>query len=432
LAEPLSGNLWDATARERFRAEALVGDVSADALVVGGGCTGLSAALHLAEGGCRIVVLEAAEPGWGASGRAGGEVLPGLKIDPDAMEERFGEVRGRRLADWSGAAPQLVFGLIECYGIACAPERNGWVQAAFTRREMTLLEGRCRQWAARGAPVELLDRARAAAMLGTRPGLYLGAWLDRRGGSIHPGDYVRGLARVAAGLGVRIVGGARVDRLDFRDGLWTAESGGGVRARAPQVVVATNAYSGGLVRGLCRSIVAVRASQAASAPLSPEQCAVVLPGRQVASDRRRLLVSFRLTPDNRLMIGGPGGTHGATGDALRRNASRTAEELFGPIGDLAWEFGWSGCVALTTGTLPHIHEPEPGLHVALGYNGRGLALATAVGKLVAERVGGRPGTELELPATPLRPIPLHFLASPALSVGQSLLLGLDKVERRIR
>jgi glycine/D-amino acid oxidase-like deaminating enzyme len=145
-----------------------------------------------------------------------------------------------------------------------------------------------------------------------------------------------------------------------------------------------------------------------------------------------MLVSFRLTPDNRLTIGGPGGTHGATGDALRRNALRTAEELFGPIGDLAWEFGWSGCVALTTDTLPHIHEPEPGLHVAIGYNGRGLALATAVGKLVAERVGGRPGTELELPATPLRPIPLHFLASPALSVGQSLLLGLDKVERRIR
>jgi glycine/D-amino acid oxidase-like deaminating enzyme len=425
------GNLWPATAVERTRSERLADDVATDVAVIGAGLTGLSAALHLAEAGRDVAVIEAAEPGWGASGRAGGQVLPGLKIDPEEMERRLGATRGRRLADWAGGAAALVFALIERHAIACHPERRGWTQAAYTRRQMSTLENRCRQWAERGADVELLDRPALADMLGTPPELYLGGWIDRRGGSIHPLDFARGLANAAIRHGARVYCRARARALESTGGGWTVTCESGARVSANTVIVATNAYSGDLVPGLRRSLVAVQASQAASEPLDADRLAVILPGRQVASDRRRMLISFRISPDDRLLIGGPGGTGEATGAALVRNADRTAAELFGHVGRFSWAFAWAGCVALTTDTLPHLHEPEPGLHVALGYNGRGLALATAAGRALAERTSGRAADDLALPVTPVRPIRLHRLAPPVVSAGQRVLKVLDQLERRI-
>lgn len=198
-----------------------------------------------------------------------------------------------------------------------------------------------------------------------------------------------------------------------------------------QVVVATNAYCRGLVDGLARSVVAVPASQAGTRPLPPVLLEEILPGREVASDRRRMLVSFRITPGGRLLLGGPGGTGEALGQHLQAKAARSARELFGHLGPFEWEYGWSGQVALTTGPAPHLHEPAPGLHVALGFNGQGLALGTALGKLVAERVNGRAADSFAVPVTPVRRIPLARLAPAAAMAGERLLDTLDRLERNI-
>jgi glycine/D-amino acid oxidase-like deaminating enzyme len=175
----------------------------------------------------------------------------------------------------------------------------------------------------------------------------------------------------------------------------------------------------------------VPASQVASEPLDADRLAAILPGRQVASDRRRMLVSFRISPDGRLLLGGPGGTGEAAGAAIFRHAARAHAQLFGHLGALRWAFGWSGRIALTADSLPHIHEPAPGLHVALGYNGRGLALSTATGKVLAGRVGGRPAGSLPLPVTAISPLWFHALARPTVHHGQRVLRSVDELERML-
>ncbi|WP_157961956.1 NAD(P)/FAD-dependent oxidoreductase [Acuticoccus kandeliae] len=424
-------SFWHATATGTVSAARLHGDLAVDVAVIGGGITGLSAALHLAEAGASVAVVDAEAIAWGASGRAGGEVLPGLKLDPEGMVRRFGEARGERLAAWAGATTDLVFDLVARHGIDCHARRTGWLQAAYTNGEMKTLEARCRQWQARGAPVEILDREETAKRLGTPPSLYVGAWLDGRGGGIHPLDYTRGLACAAAKVGARLFEKTLARRLVEADGAWRVECDGGTVA-ADAVIVATNGYTGDLVPGLRRTLIPMRASQAVSAPLDTAAAEAILPAGHVASDRRRLLISFRLSHDGRLILGGPGGTREATGEALLRNAAAAAEGLFGEHGRrLSWDYGWSGQIALTRDFIPHLHEPRPGLLAALGYNGRGIALATALGKLAAERIGGRPAEDLPLPLSEIRPIPLHGLSEPALAVGEAFMGVLDRAERTL-
>ncbi|MBW2541523.1 MAG: FAD-dependent oxidoreductase, partial [Deltaproteobacteria bacterium] len=147
----LPDSLWAATAPPAPVCPPLSGDRSAELCVVGGGFTGLSAAYHAAEAGAEVVLVEAAEPGWGAAGRNGGQVIPGLKLDPDDVERRFGAERGRRMVDFSASAPDLVFDLVAKHGIDCGARRKGWIQAVHGHAALPLVEDRVRQWRARGA-----------------------------------------------------------------------------------------------------------------------------------------------------------------------------------------------------------------------------------------------------------------------------------------
>src|SRR5712692_6636485 len=136
----------------------------ADVVVVGAGYTGLSAALHLAERGAEVVVLDAAEPGWGASGRNGGQIIPGLKDDPDELERKFGPETGQRMWRISGGAADFVFELIARHKISCQAQQAGWISAAPNASAVGVLRARVDQWRRRGAPVELLDRQRVAEL----------------------------------------------------------------------------------------------------------------------------------------------------------------------------------------------------------------------------------------------------------------------------
>jgi len=160
----------------------LEGDRRADVAVVGAGYTGLSAALHLAERGVDVVVLDAAEPGWGGSGRNGGQVIPGLKHEPDELEHKFGPETGRRMWQISGGAADFVFELIARHKISCHAQACGWIGAAPHEAALSSLRSRTEQWQRRGAPVELLDRQRIAELTGTT--CYVGGMLDRRAGAL--------------------------------------------------------------------------------------------------------------------------------------------------------------------------------------------------------------------------------------------------------
>lgn len=369
LGEPLNmpTSLWSTTAQAGPTSEHLVGNEVADVIIVGAGFTGLTAAIHLAEAGLSCVVLEAAEPGWGASGRNNGQVIAGLKQDPEVIEDLYPGEQGRKLVQFGSHAPAEVWKLVERHSISCAPNHQGWIQPAYTAAGTEAVRLRHAAWRQRGVDVQLLEGTYLHQLLGTTK--YNLGWLDPRGGSVQPLSYARGLAKVAAALGVRVFGSAKVDDLCACTGKWTA-SVGRHKVTGRHVLVATGAYADQLVPKLRTSFVPVRTAQVATRPLSEAMRQVILPNGHVSSDTRQLLTSFRLSPDGRLVMGGSGATAGLDHSAIVPYLHKAGQELFGHLGRLEWEFQWSGYFAVTTDHLPHVHEPERNLHISVGCNGR--------------------------------------------------------------
>jgi glycine/D-amino acid oxidase-like deaminating enzyme len=396
-------SLWQATAAPSPAWPALAGAQRAEAVVVGAGYTGLSAALHLAEAGRDVVVIDFHAPGWGASGRNGGQVIAGLKHDPDTLEAMFGEA-GAAMASWAGSSPDLVFDLIRRHGIDCDAVRTGWLQLAVSEATMRVATSRASQWQARGAPASVLDSKEAARLSGSA--LYVGGWLDRRGGTLHPLAYARGLANAASAQGARIFAASPAVRLRRAGHGWQVDTPRG-SVTAPTVILATNAYTGTLHDALRRSLVAVPSCQIASEPLPEPLRRMILPERQSASDMRRLLRYFRLDAQGRLLMG----TRGAFGDvpphAAIRHHLAALRDIFPEAAKLAFPYRWSGLVAMTRDHMPHLHEPAPGLLAGVGYNGRGVAMATSMGKLLAGRVAGACPGEPGLPVTSVSPLRFH-------------------------
>lgn len=412
-AESHARSLWSATAREpALAAVALAGERDVDLAVIGGGFMGCSAALSAAEGGASVALLEAKTVGWGASGRNGGQVIPGLKYDPSEMRARWGEAAGRRLTDAVGGAADMVFDRVRRHAIACEAKRGGWIQAAHAAPALARVQRRARDWEAEGAPVELLDADRIRMLTGTRA--YLGGWIDRRAGTLHPLSYVRGLARAAREAGAVLHETSPVTGLE-RDGeRWRLQTpGGSLRARA--VILATDAYSGPLVPWLPRSMLLVQSAQVATEPLSPNLQAHVMPEGRGASETRRLAFYFRLSPDGRLMFGGRGAIGDAENPGFTRALIAAMRRTFPEAADVPVAYRWSGQIGLTLDGLPRVHEPAPDLHVGFGYNGRGVAMATLMGSwLAAKALRGIPPP---LPISPPAPIRWHGLRKPALYSG---------------
>jgi glycine/D-amino acid oxidase-like deaminating enzyme len=399
------GSLWAATAKPAPETPPLRESNRADVAIIGGGYTGLSAALHLARGGTEVVLLDAGEPAGAASGLNGGQVIPGLKQDPDELVSLFGPEAGERLVDFVGGTAERVFGLIEEHAIACDAVRNGWLQPVHSTAALTMVKRRVEQWQKRGAPVELVDRASTAELLGTDR--YLASGLDGRAGGLHPLDYGRGLVRAALARGAQIFGRSRAVSLVQKSGGFRIVSDGGPEVFATRVLLCTNAYTDDLWPGLRRTVIAANSFQVATAPLPEELSRSILPRGQVASDTRRLLKYFRRDAVGRLLVGGRGPFREPQGPEDFSHVRKAALELFPRIAGIDFEHHWSGRVALTRDHLPHLHEPVPGLTVCLGYNGRGVALATSMGIALANHFLA--GAALPFPCLPMRPFPFHGL-----------------------
>lgn len=398
-------SLWALTAPPLMGCAALDEDVEADVVIVGGGFLGLSAAITLREAGRSVAVIDAVEPGWGASGRNNGQVIPGFKWDPDELKAHLGDADGERLAAFGGSAADAVFDLIDKYRIDCSPVRKGWIQPASAEAGVRTIERRHAQWASRGAPVQMLAPQALPGLLGTS--FFRAGWIDHRGGSINPLAYARGMARTACALGARVYIRTQATSIECEGKGWIVRCGGGRRLKAAHVIVATAAYADGLVPGLRRSIIPVRTAQVATAPLPARMLEAILPRRQVASDTRRLLTSFRISPDDRLVMGGSGATAGLDHTAVVARLHASAGQLFGHLGPLPWEFAWSGYFAVTKDHIPHIHESRDGVICALGCNGRGIAVSTAIGMLLARRAMGMPVQAMPIKPTPMKPFLFH-------------------------
>jgi glycine/D-amino acid oxidase-like deaminating enzyme len=272
--------------------------------------------------------------------------------------------------------------------------------------------------------VRLAERAETAELLGTAR--YRGALLDDRAGALNPLAYARGLAGAAQRLGARISGGTRVRALSRESGRWKLSAGSGT-VTAGTVLLCTNGYTDGLWPGLAREIIPIHSLQVATEPLGEDVRRSILPRGHVVSDTQRILLYFRLDDDGRLVMGGRGSLGETNRDGLYRFVEDAARRLFPQIGTPRWQYRWAGKVALTADHLPRVHELAPGLHACLGYNGRGVAMATALGRALGERVSSGDPERLPLPPTPMRPLPFHAFRRPALEVVTAWLRLRDRM-----
>lgn len=378
--------------------------IRADVVIIGAGITGLSSAIALAEHGTRPVVLEANQPGWGASGRNGGQVNPGLKLAPDELEQEFGRERGRRMIEFSFGAVDRVFEIVAKYAIDCDLVRGGGLRAAVNQRHAATIRNLVEQCVARGMPVEYYDAAQTAEATGTDR--YAGAMFDHRHGQLSPLKYTRGLAAVAARLGARIHGNSPAVAVDRVDGRWQISTPDG-KVTAERVLFATNGYTDALVPGLARSILPVFSSIVSTEPLPPELAARILAKRQVLFEIGRVTTYYRVDASRRLVFGGRGVMKDASGVDRFGDLKSYALRLWPGLKSIKWEYGWNGRIAMTSDHLPHVHDLGDGRVACLGYNGRGVAVASAIGTQLASVLLGAPLQNIDLPVVPVKQITLQ-------------------------
>jgi glycine/D-amino acid oxidase-like deaminating enzyme len=400
-APAMPNSLWAATAPPPPPTATLAGEAQCDVAVVGAGFTGLAAALYLAEAGISCTVLEAAEIGYGASGRNNGQVIPNLsRMDPDAIvaatpKELGGVEKGEAFVALIRDSASLVFDLIRKHGIQAEAVQNGWIQPAHRASRMKLVESRVRQWGSRGAPVRVLSADEVRGMAGSEH--WHGGWENRSGGRINPLGYARGLAAAAIGAGATIHTRSPVRQISREPHGWVLETPGG-RLRAGRVILATNAYTPpGLWPGLHRTVVPVRSYQMATSVLSDNIRKTILPEGHALSDTRGDLYFYRFDADGRLVTGGglivPFGWEGRIRERIRERVAR----VFPQVGEFQFDYVWWGYIGGTQDKLPHVYELAPGVLSWTGCNGRGVALATALGQEMAKATAGAPVREISVP-----------------------------------
>ncbi|WP_159014504.1 FAD-binding oxidoreductase [Acidisoma sp. S159] len=397
LNDPRSHGLWERTAPPAPLTARLSDHVVADVAVVGAGFTGLSAALHLAEAGASVVVVEGAEIGFGGSGRNVGLVNAGLWVMPAELPGILGPLHGERLLDLLGNAPALVFKLVETHGIDCEARRNGTLHCGVGAKGADELAERARQWQARSAPVQLLDAEETCRRVGNS--VYTAALLDQRAGTIQPLAYARGLARAALSAGARIYTGSAVVSSRRTGGAWHIATPHGA-VTAEWVIVATNAYTVGAWPAIRQEVVHLPYFNIATRPLNDNLRRTILPERQGVWDTKDVLSSYRFDNAGRLVIGSVGALRGA-GTAIHRSwARRTLALLFPQLGPVEFEAEWYGMIGMTADLVPKFHRLDERVLSFSGYNGRGIAPGTVFGRALAEHVTGRLAeADMPLPVT---------------------------------
>lgn len=398
-------SLWAATATQADPSPQAQGDITCDTAIVGAGFTGLRAALHLAEAGSSVVVLDAGDVGWGASGRNGGQVNPMLPYNgPKELTSLIGPLYAERLAETSLGSADALFDLIRTYQIDCQPRQNGWLRVNHCASIAAITRENAQGWNGYGAGMEEVSGADLHAMTGTRT--YESGILAPRGGAVHPLSLARGLARVARAAGAQIFGRSHVTTLTQTQAGWQLSTRN-ARINAQTVILATNGYTDGLLPALPRTILPLVSIQIASDPLPPDMIQSILPGGQTISDTRRVIMYARREPDNRMVFGGIGRKTLSGQITGHKALIRDAIRVFPQLSNVDWRFRWGGQIAVTDDHLPHLYEPAKGLLAGLGYNGRGVAMSHVMGKVLAERALGAAADSLAFPVSQMRPMPLR-------------------------
>ena len=380
----------------------LAGSRRADVCIVGGGFTGLSAALHLAEGGAEVVLVEKGLLADGASGRSGGQIHSGQRRDVLWLEKHFGFERAKALWDVAEDAKALVRTLVVRHAIAC-DLRSGVIEAqhkpSLMRDAAELVEALNGRYGYDRAT--LLDQAGTAAALGSER--YFGAIMDRGGGHLDPLRFALGLARAAGAAGAALHERTPAVALRHEGGKPVVVTSFG-EIRADTVIVATNGRSGPFETETRRRILGVNSFIIATEPLGP-MAADILPGGESVADSQFVVRYWRKLADGRLVFGGGESNAGHVPADIIGFVRPHLLRVYPQLADTPISHGWGGIVSVTIPRLPYVRAIRPSVWAAGGFSGQGVALAPYTGKLLADRLLGRPDrldllTGLTIPAVP--------------------------------
>jgi gamma-glutamylputrescine oxidase len=366
---------------------ALAGSVDCDVCVVGAGIAGCSSALHLAEQGLSVVLLEGERVGWGASGRSGAQAIPGIAAGQVKLGRLIGAAAARQVWDVSVEGLALMRQLIARFRIDCDWVDGHLLTAVKARHERELqaeLHELREHYDYAGA--RYLPRAELRGLLATDR--YVGGLYDTNGAHLHPLNYTLGLAAAAEHLGVRIFEGTRALSFSAQGAsrVRIATAHGEVRARF--LVLCGNVYLGATAPQLARKIMAVATYIVATEPLGAARARELIVNNAAVADMNWVLDYFRRSGDHRLLFGGRVNYSGLrTFDAPRATRTRMLR-VFPQLRDVRIEYAWGGEVDITLNRAPHFGRLAPNVYFLQGFSGHGIALTGIAGKLVAEAIGG--------------------------------------------
>lgn len=382
------GSYYEATAVAARMHPGLAGERSADVCVVGGGFTGLSAALNLAEQGFEVVLLEAERIGYGASGRCGGLVGSGQRKDVLETEAMFGLERSRQLWDFAEQAKQDIRERIKKHQIYCDLQQ-GQLVGIHKKRYLGWGQKLADVLAERYAYpfYSALNAAQTREYVATDD--FLEGLYDAEALTLHPLNYTLGLARAATEAGVRIYEKSRVVKYSHTDPAIVQTANGSVKASF--VVLACNGYLRGIEPRLASKIMPINNFMIATEPLGEQRARELISGRFGVHDTRFVVNYFRLSDDHRLLFGG--------GENYRRGFPADIAafvrpyvlKLFPQLKDVGIEYAWGGTLAVTVNRLPHIGRLQPNVFFGQGYSGHGILMANFAGKVIAEAIAGTAG-----------------------------------------
>ncbi len=390
---------YAATAHPRTPTEPLRGEVTADVCVVGGGYTGLSTALHLAEAGFRVVLLEAHRVGFGASGRNGGQLGSAQRMDQEDLEKLVGRDDAAKLWDLAEDAKTLVKSLIERHGIDC-DLKPGIATLGFSDGERAELQAHAKHLkTAYGYDrIEPLD-AEAGRALCPSPA-YAGGYLDKGAAHLHPLNYALGLAEAAVAAGLTLHENTEV--LGIEDGPRVTVRTEHGSVTADHLVLACNGYLGNLNRKVAARVMPINNFIAATEPLGAEAARVLTQDVAVA-DTKFVVNYFRLSADGRLLFGG-GESYGYRFPSdIAAKVRKPMTEIFPHLRDVRIDYAWGGTLAITMRRMPYLTRLAPNILSASGYSGHGVGTATHAGQLIALAIQGQSegfDTMARVPALP--------------------------------
>ncbi|WP_026440511.1 NAD(P)/FAD-dependent oxidoreductase [Acidocella facilis] len=375
---------YAASANRQDARPPLEGAIAAEICIIGGGFTGVNAALELAQRGRHVVLLEAVRIGFGASGRNGGQIVNGYSRDLDVIAQRYGVAAGRKIAGMAREGGDIIRERVARYQIDCDLKPGG-IFAALTQSQLRGLAHHVRIWESFGYQdgFELLDQTGLQTHLKSQR--YVGGLIDHHAGHLHPLNLVQGEAAAAEALGAMIHEGSPVTGVTFGDVVRVKTAQGEVTAKT--VLVCGNAYLQGVLPALETRIMPVSTQVLATEPLG-ETAAELLPTDMCVEDCNYILDYFRRTADNRILYGGGIVYGGQDPASVRAKILPLMHKTFPTLKDARVDFAWSGNFALTLTRFPQIGRLAPNVYFSHGDSGHGVTTTHLLARLLAEAVSG--------------------------------------------